>query len=183
MTTLLLVLAVAFGVFTLVGAFSDFGPSGGEVAVHTKVPAERVADLPSGAVAPDRVRVLVRVRHASSEQHRWAALRDLVPGVVIVVVLWLLRALLRSVDAGDAFTVRNVQRLRTLAVVLLIGVPIATFVGSIFEGQLSQTAHLSSPGTTIAVPSAVVLGGLALLVLAQVFADGLRLREDVAGTI
>lgn len=183
LSTLLLVVSIGFGVFLLVGAVAGFGPSGDEVAVHTQVDAEHVVDLPEGAVSPDDVEVTVRVRDASQEQHRWAAARDLVPGVLVVVAVWLLRGLLRSVRDGDPFTERNVRRLRALALVVLIGVPLAVFLSSIFAGELATSTGLDSPGTQLTLPGNAFLGGLATLVLAEVFAAGVRLRDDLEGTI
>lgn len=183
LSTLLLVAAVGFGTFVLVGALAGFGPNGDDVAIHTEVAAERVADLPRGTVAPDDVGVTVRVRDASAAQLRWAAARDLAPSVVVVAVLWLLRGLLRSVRDGDPFTAANVGRLRMLGLVVLIGVPAAALVASYFARELATSADLQSRGTTVTMPGGALLGGLALLVLAEVFAAGTRMRDDLEGTV
>jgi hypothetical protein len=183
LSTLLLVLSIGFGVFLLVGAIAGFGPNGDAVAIHTDVDAARIADLPKGAVSPDHIDVTVRVNHASRAQLWWAAARDLAPGAVVVAALWLLRGLLKSVRDGNPFTETNVRRLRTLAVVVLIGVPLATFVGSIFAHELAASAGLNGPATELTVPGNAFLGGLAIFVLAEIFAAGVRLRDDLEGTI
>ena len=181
--TLLLGASIAFGIFLLVGLIAGIGPSGHEVVVHTQVDATRVIDLPSGTIRPDHFDVVVRVRHATREQLGWAAGRDLVPGVVFVAALWLVRSLLRSVRDRDPFTEMNVRRLRVLALVVLIGVPVAIFVSSIFAGALARSAGLHSSGTQITISGPALLGGLALFVLAEVFAAGVRMRDDLEGTV
>lgn len=183
LSTLLLVVSVGFAALLLVGAVAGFGPSGNEVAVHSQVDADRLTGLPQDVVAPDDVDVTIRVRDASDEQVRWAAARDLAPGVVVVAAVWLLRELLTSVRDGDPFTQKNVSRLRSLALVLLIGVPLAGYLGSLFAGELAATAGLDSPGLRLSLPGNALLGGLAVFVLAEVFAAGVRLREDLEGTV
>ena len=103
--------------------------------------------------------------------------------MVVVAVVWLLRGLLRSVRDGDPFTEANVRRLRTLALVVLIGVPLAGFLGSIFAGELATSAGLASRGTQLILPGTAFLGGLATFVLAEVFTAGVRLRDDLEGTV
>jgi hypothetical protein len=183
LSTVLLVLSIGFGLFLLVGAVAGFGPSGHEVAVHTRVAATRVAELPKDAVEPDDVGVTVRVRQASREQTRWAAARDLAPGIVVVAAVWLLRGLLTSVRGGDPFTNKNVTRLRALGLVVLVGVPAAGLVSSAFESALANSAGLDGSGIHLAIPGNAFLGGLAVFVLAEVFAAGVRLRDDLEGTI
>lgn len=182
LSTLLLVLSIAFGVVLVVGAVAGFSPSGHEVAVHTDVATRHVADLPLGAMPRDHVDVAVRVRHATRSQIGWAAGRDLTPGIVVVTVLWLLRGLLRSVRDGDPFTPTNVQRLRALALVVIIGVPMAILIASLFASSLANSAGLHS-AIRLSMPGNTLLGGLALFVLAEVFATGVRLRSDLEGTI
>jgi hypothetical protein len=183
LSTVLLVVSVGFGAFVLIGAAFGFGPSGHDLGIHTKVATTRVADLPPDAITPDRVDVIVRVHHATTAQIRWLAARDLVPGALVIIGLWLIRGLLASVRDGDPFTQRNVARLRTLAVVVLVGTPLATLVSSLFADRLASSAGLDGPGARLSMPSAVLLGGLALLVLAEVFAAGVRLRDDLEGTV
>jgi hypothetical protein len=180
---LLLVASIAFGMFLLAGAVGGFGPNGDEVAVHTQVATEDVAELPRDTLAPDDVEVTARVRDATRTQHRLAAARDLAPTLVVLAVIWLLRALLRSVRDGNPFVEANVKRLRALALVLLIGVPVAGITGSAFASELAATAGLDSAGIQLAMPGNALLGGLALFVLAEVFAAGVRLRDDLEGTV
>lgn len=183
LATLLLVLSIGFGLYLLVGAVIGIGPGGNEVAVQTQVDAEALPNLPQGAIPPDGVNVTVRVRDATAEQQRWAAGRDLAPGVVVIAITWLLRQLLKSVRDGDPFTERNVTRLRLLALIVLIGVPLSGIVASMFAGALATSAGLESRGTQLSVAGNAFVAGLAALVLAEVFAAGVHLRQDLEGTI
>ena len=183
LATVLLVASIAFGLFLVVGAVTGFGPSGDDVAVHTRVEADRVVDLPDATVSPDEVDVVVRVREATTEQLRWAAARDLAPVVLVIATLWLLRGLLRSVRDGDPFTETNVKRLRTLGVVVLVGVPLANLISSLCATELANSAGFDGPGTSLTLPANAVLGGLAAFVLAEVFSHGVRLRLEQEGTI
>ena len=183
LSTLLLVVSAAFGLFLLVGALAGFGPNGHDVAVHSRVDAEEVAGLPQGTVLPDNLDVTVRVRNATRQQLRWAAGRDLVPGLVIIAATFLLRGLLLSLRDGDPFTQANVKRLRALAVLVLVGIPAAALVGSVFASALANSAGLDGGGTQLSLPGNALIAGLAAFVLAEVFAAGVRLREDLEGTV
>ena len=182
LATVVLGLAVALAALALLGAVVGFSPVDA-VAARTQIDGRALAGLPAGVVPPDEVELTVRVADADREQLRWAAARDLAPIVLVVAVTWLLRALLRTVRDGDAFSEKNVGRLRALALLVLIGVPLASFVASIFAGELATSAGLVGPGTELALPGTALLGGLSILVLAEVFAAGLRLRTDLEGTV
>lgn len=183
LSTLLLVAAIVFGAFLIAAAVAGLGSGGDEVAVHSQIDVERLADLPQGVVRPDTVEVTIRVADASQKQLRLAAARDLAPVLIIGVAVWLLRGVLRSVRDGDPFTATNVRRLRALALVILIGVPLAMFVGSLLASELATSAGLDSAGARLTMPGNAVLGGLAILVISEVFAEGVRLRDDLEGTI
>jgi hypothetical protein len=183
LATLFLILGVGFVLFVLVGAAFGFGLGGDEAAIHTVVDADRVADLPEGAIAPDEIDVIVRIRDATTAQLRWSTWRDLPEGMVVLAILWLVRGLLKSVRDGDPFLMANVNRLRAIAAVVLVGVPLAHYLKSVFAQELAATAGLAAPPTALSLPGNVLLGGLAILVLSEVFAEGIRLRDDLEGTI
>jgi hypothetical protein len=184
LATLLLVLGIGFGLYLLVSSVLGF-TQGDEVAVHTAVDADRVADLPPRAVAPEEVDVVVRVPDPSYEQVWWATLRDLPAAIVVIAVVWLVRGLLKSVRDGDPFIKPNVRRLRIIALIVLVGIPIAESLRSLFAGELAASAGLSGPGAALSISGYgnALLGGLAILVLSEVFSEGVRMRGDLEGTI
>jgi Protein of unknown function (DUF2975) len=183
LSTFLLFLAIGFGLLLLLGAVFGFGVGGNDVTAYTVVDSDRVADLPPGAIASEEFEVAVRIPNASAEQKRLFALRDLPLIITFGAALWLVRGLLRSVRDGSPFVRDNVNRLRILAVVVLVGFPVAEFLRSILAGELASSAGLAAPPTQLGPPGAVLLGGLAILVLSEVFAEGVRLHDDLEGTV
>jgi hypothetical protein len=183
LATLLLGLGVVFAAVAAVGAIVGFGPGGDEIAVRTRVSTLSVPDPAAGEVVTDDVDLVVKVVDASDTQHRLALGRDVPAGLVVIAALWLLRGLLRSVRDGDPFDAANVRRLRALAVVVLAGIPAALLVSSWFADELADRLGLQGSGVEVSLPGNALLGGLALFVLAEVFASGVRLREDLEGTV
>jgi hypothetical protein len=94
---------------------------------------------------------------------------------------------MRSVVEGDPFGAPNVQRLRRLGFLLVVGAPAVELLN--YSLRLSLFNDLPPhPSTDIGVagfslPAAALLGGLGAFILAEVFAHGVRLREDVEGTV
>ena len=78
----------------------------------------------------------------------------------------------------------NVRRLRWL---LMLGYPAVALTSSLLKEGLGSTMSEAQPLLGNNAPTvnlaAALLAGLAVLVLAEVFAHGVRLREDVEGTI
>jgi hypothetical protein len=89
-------------------------------------------------------------------------------------------AIVETVRAGDPFVAANAQRLQAIAWVLLVLQLISFLVGAINK-------FISTPGHPIDLDAGFSLNGwLAVLltfVLARVFAEGARLREDLEGTV
>src|SRR5438105_15937150 len=78
----------------------------------------------------------------------------------------------------------DVQRLRRLGFLLVVGAPVVELVNWALRLSLSNT--LPNPLTVtpgFSFPFALLLAGLGAFVLAEVFAHGTRLREDVEATI
>ena len=109
------------------------------------------------------------------------------PFLLLAGALWLLRGLARSVREGDPFGHTNVQRLRTLGFLLVVCAPVVEVINYALRLSLANTlppdafGDVGFPGFTF--PFALLLAGLGAFILAEVFAHGLRLREDVEGTV
>jgi hypothetical protein len=176
---------VALAASTAVGAVRG----GHTVTVDRVVTAEHLTSPLPANVEPTRgyVPVTVTIRDARPAQLLLRLAIDLLPGLLITAALWQLWGLLRSARQGDPFTTANVRRLRRFGWLLLLGWPLVIYLTTNLEAALAQTvpdpAHVTSGlfDTTPIGPALVF--GLAVLVLAEVFAHGLRLREDVEGTI
>ena len=96
------------------------------------------------------------------------------------VVFSRLLRIVDSVRAGEPFTVDNAGRLRTIAWALL-GLQLLHVCVSAIASSLSRR------GVPLRVGGHFQLGGwlalLLLFVLAQVFLEGTRMREDLEGTV
>jgi Protein of unknown function (DUF2975) len=191
--TVFLVLGVAFTAFTLlsvvVGLARD-GDSllyGDTLTVPLQLAPEEVGPLPAGVRVDSWADVTVVIDDPSSTQMFLRSATDIGPLLLFVAGLWLLRGFARSVKEGDPFGAANVQRLRRLGFILVLGAPLVELLNtslrhSLYEELPSfQGVDLGVAG--FALPAGALLGGLGAFILAEVFAHGARLREDVEGTV
>jgi hypothetical protein len=149
--------------------------------------------IPTGVDAINQ-RTTISVKHPTAHQQRLALVADLLPLLLALPVLWLLRGVAGSVRDGDPFGARNVRRLRAIGVLLIVGVPALHYVTAALQSAVADP-YLSSPSQPFSeqrllppdhplfFPTTALLCGLGAFVLAQVFAHGVRLREDVDATI
>lgn len=114
-----------------------------------------------------------------------AAMRAImVIGIIAVPVAWLilarLLAIVESVRAGDPFTNENARRLQTIGWALLGLKLLSVVVAAIAASAATETNPLD-----IGWPTDVTgwLAVLLLFVLAKVFEEGARMREELAGTV
>jgi hypothetical protein len=156
------------------------------------VPVQLVPDMNNLRHIPAHVRLdgspkaVFSVDDPTTRQMLLDQLQMLVALALFVPGLWWLRAFLGSVLDGDPFGQRNTRRLRAIGALLLIGAPIAVVVdnllrGALFRDVVQNTSDLGSAWYD--VPASAMLAGLGAFVLAEVFAYGMRLREDVEGTV
>jgi hypothetical protein len=182
LVTVLLVLAATGGVALLVqgtvGAFRCCQ----QVEVHQKVSIDELDSLPANVVTQE-VPVTLKVNNAKPEQVFYSVARVLVPGALLIAGLWFLRNILRSVREGDPFNAANVRRLRIIGLLFLVGGPLAEIATSAFEQALASSAGVHGFGMGISFPGPGPIAGLFVFVLAEVFAHGVRLRDEAAGTI
>lgn len=149
--------------------------------------------IPKGVDAIDQ-RTTISVKRPTAHQQRLALAADLLPLLLALPVLWLLRGVARSVRDGDPFGARNVRRLRAIGVLLIVGVPALHYVAAALQSAVADP-YLSSPFEPFGrqgllpiddrffFPATAPLCGLGAFVLAQVFAHGTGLRDDVDATI
>lgn len=120
-----------------------------------------------------------------------ATVPPLVWWALAFVVLWLIRRVARSAARGDPFRAANVTSLRWLGVLFLLGFPLATAVeGSFTDLLFSADVWTGGPlpgevahGFPVVVSAPALMAAVCLFALAEVFAYGARLREDVDATI
>jgi hypothetical protein len=148
------------------------------------VPPDALTALPANIKPTDNIPVTVTIDHASPSQLFLRLAMTLLPGLLLVALLWQLWGLLRSARQSDPFTGANVRRLRQFGWLLLLGWPLVAYLTMALKEILAMTLPANDTEGLFAPPiGGALLFGLAVLVLAEVFAHGLRLREDVEGTI
>lgn len=193
LVTGLLVLALVFGALTIVSVGMGLARDGDSLLYGNRFgfPAElspdEVRPLPPGIHLSGWPRISVDIKEPTTKQMLLRSAMDFAPLVLSVAGLWLLRRFLRSVLDGDPFGAPNVQRLRRIGFLLVLGGPFVELCNYALRQSLFNTLP-PYPSTDIGVkgfglPGAALLGGLGVFILAEVFAHGARLREDVEGTV
>lgn len=188
LTTFLLVATIGIGVFMTANAVRG-APR--HIAFDASAPLDHKL-LPKGVTPTSEQRTVMAIKDPTAREQRLALAADLVPLLLLVSVLWLLRGIARSVRDGDPFVGENVRRLRAIGALLIIGVLAAHYVGGALQSALADP-YMRSPFDPVSRPGLLppdnefpfiqLLCGLGAFVLAQVFAHGVRLREDVETTI
>jgi hypothetical protein len=193
LVTFLLVFAVASGAVAIaslgVGLARD-GDSllyGDTLTVPLQLSPDDAGALPRDVHFRGWPDVNAEIKDPTAKQLVLRSSMDFGPLVLFVAGLWLLRGFARSVKDGDPFGPANVQRLRRLGFLLVVGAPCV----ELLNWSLRQSLFNSLPPERFgnlgvagfSVPAAALLGGLAAFILAEVFAYGLRLRDDVEGTV
>lgn len=120
---------------------------------------------------------------ADTQGLRLGMLAIVVLGLVAVLptasILSRLRGMVDSIATESPFVPENVRRLHNIAWALL-GIQVIQFiVGLIAEGVSTKAYELDIEAISFAGWMAVLLA----FVLAGVFAEGVRMREDLAGTV
>jgi hypothetical protein len=189
----LLVLALVFGALTIVSVgmgLARHGDSllyGQRLAVPLELSPDEVHGLPPDVRLRGWPGVDVEVKDPTTKQMLLRSAMDFGPLLLFVTGLWHLRNFMRSVVQGDPFGTSNAQRLRRLGFLLVAGAPAVELLN--YSLRLSLFNDIPPhPSTDIGVagfslPAAALLGGLGAFILAEVFAHGARLREDVEGTV
>jgi hypothetical protein len=148
------------------------------------VPPDALTALPANIKPTTNIPVTVTIDHASPSQLFLRLAITLLQGLLIIALLWQLWGLLRSARHGDPFTGANIRRLRQFGWLLLLGWPLVAYLTMALKELLAMSLPANDTEGLFAPPiGGALLFGLAVLVLAEVFAHGLRLRDDVDGTI
>ena len=160
--------------------------------VLVKATAALDADLlPKGVYPTGEQRTTIRIDVPDRREQRLAFVIDLLPLLLWIAALWLIFRIARSLRYGDPFIVANVRRLRGIAVLLIVGVAAVYFATNALQDELlapytRPASAFDAPGLRPPdgdFPGYALLCGFGILALAQVFAYGTHLREDVAATI
>jgi hypothetical protein len=180
-TGLLILAAVTAAVIVVV---RTIGAIRGDHTVTAQREVSLLTEVPQAVKVPTDVVAEIRISNATSGQIALAALKDLMFLLVAIPGLFLVRQLVRTARDGDPFIEPNIHRLRLLGYLLIFGPPLATMLSKMLEGWLALSSGFTG-GNPVTLEFSLVgpVCGVGALVLAQVFAHGVRLREDVEGTV
>jgi hypothetical protein len=118
--------------------------------------------------------------HALLIGMRWIMLLGALGTVLVQVSLTRLLAIVDTVSAGDPFVLLNAERLKTIAWAMLGGEILHFIVGMIARGVSTETHPLDIDWKFNFTRWIFVLF---LFVLARVFEQGARMRDDLEGTV
>jgi hypothetical protein len=193
--TVLLVVAACTLIFlvvnTAVGAArgGDTLLLGEKLSVDVQVAPEDVP-LPARLEHPGWVPAKLEVEDPSARVLVLRYAMDITNVLLFVAVLWLLRNLAGSIRSGDPFGPESVRSLRRIGSLFVAGGLAVEAVNMAIRTSLfnalpavsrEPTVDIGTRGFELPIP--YLLAGLGAFILAEVFAHGLRLREDVEGTI
>ncbi|MET8630798.1 DUF2975 domain-containing protein [Kitasatospora sp. NPDC004669] len=100
------------------------------------------------------------------------------------LALLLFSRLLKAVLLQGPFTDAVSQRLSVLGWFVAAGTPLAGLVVGWSQSWLvGSMAPVAGSGSTVAGPQVLVLAGLAAVIMGKIMRDGVRMREDLEGTI
>ncbi len=192
LVTVLLVVAVAFAAFAVVSVIVGVARDGDSLlygqtlTVPLQVNPDDLGPLPESVRFRGWPDVTVEVKDPTSNEMLLRSAMDFGPLVLFIVGMWLLRGFLGAVKEGDPFGSANVQRLRRIGFLLVLGAPAVELLNYGLRSDLYNDLPPSQVDIGVAgfsLPAGAMLGGLGAFILAEVFAYGLRLREDVEGTV
>ncbi|HYO18285.1 MAG TPA: DUF2975 domain-containing protein [Dermatophilaceae bacterium] len=143
-------------------------------------------ELPRGATHDGWPTVHLLLADATLVERFTQALPQLLFAAMTIAVAWLLYQLLRSTQAGEPFTRRNVMRLNAIALTIGIGGMLTQYAQGFANsaihttGRLPDRAGLSFEMTLTPLPLVVML---MVALIAEAFRRGVALRDDVEGLV
>lgn len=158
------------------------GPTGQDEKARS---AEAIAK--SGTEAHWADQAVVKITDASTEV--WMA--SLLPGAVLTLVTlsicWFLYRLITGIQREKEFTSASVWALRGIALSLLIGAAAYTVVTGIADDIVMNSA-VNGPETaliTISIVGPILISVVALIIaaIAEAFAHGAKIQDDVEGLV
>ncbi|MGW7005518.1 DUF2975 domain-containing protein [Streptomyces sp. NPDC054933] len=100
------------------------------------------------------------------------------------LALLLFSRLLKAVQRQGPFTDTVAQRLSTLGWFVAVGTPLAGLVVGWSQSWLvGSMAPVAGSGPTVSGSTGLVLAGLAAVIMGKIMREGVRMREDLEGTI
>ncbi|UNT00760.1 DUF2975 domain-containing protein [Streptomyces tubbatahanensis] len=184
--------SVAFALAVLCGlAFLGTGVThmfdDGDVCVETDFwQNARLADrLPEDAAVKAASSATRMCQEGPSAGQRAADLGGQLPWLLFgALALLLFSRMLKAVWLQGPFTEAVARRLSVLGWCVTVGTPLAgLIVGWSHSWLVGSMAPIVGSGPTVTGPMVLILAGLAAVIMGKIMREGVRMREDVEGTI
>jgi hypothetical protein len=160
---------------------------GRTLPIEAELSRADVKSLPPGVELREDPKVALEVHDPSSRQLLLSTGAGIGPWLLLGLVLWSLRGVASSVKGGEPFGAANATHLRRIGFFLVVGAPVVAVVDWSLRLSLANTLPPNRFGSadpaSFDLPFVPVLAGVGAFILAEVFAYGVRLREDVEATV
>ena len=142
--------------------------------------------VPRGATQDGNATMQLLLQDATASERLGQALPGLLLAAMTIAVAWLIFQLLRSTQAEEPFTKRNVRRINAIALIVGIGGMLVQLAQGFADNAIHTTGRLPDPSDLTFVMTFTPLPLVVMLVIALVgetFRRGIVLRHDVEGLV
>ena len=143
-------------------------------------------DLPRGSTVDGNATVDLLLKDATSGERLTQALPAILVAGLTIAIAWLLFQLIRSTQASEPFTRRNVWRINGIALLAGLGGLLVQLAGGIADNAIQTSGRLPRPDTLALemtfTPQPLVMM-ITIALVGEAFRRGVVLREDVEGLI
>ncbi|GEM_PF-3516391 len=127
----------------------------------------------------------LQLKHHDKGLQRIYVMIPMALSLLLLGIITILRAFMRSIKSGSPFTSKNASRLKLLGLLVMAAGPFYGILEYIYGTMLK--CSIDVPGAVVTVnPDARIMYvavGIVILVIGQIFKYGVRLREDSELTI
>ncbi|MDH6341186.1 hypothetical protein M2480_000336 [Parabacteroides sp. PFB2-12] len=102
----------------------------------------------------------------------------LVEAFFVLMILWQLRKIFNSINLQEPFIYDNVKRIKKIALLFILYYPVEWLLKGINHLIILKYVHLSSSVLSFSIDFTLILVGLMLYVIADVFKYGYELQQE-----
>lgn len=114
-------------------------------------------------------------------------LATLLPGLALSVAValgaWLFLRLVQRIERGQPFVAASARSLRLLSITILVGSLAVSLCTGVADSVVTERALRDVVSFGFTVPFVAVIAAFLVLALAEAFAQGVRLQDDVEGLV
>ncbi|MFD0026040.1 DUF2975 domain-containing protein [Streptomyces sp. NPDC058382] len=179
------VFGILIPVLGVVGAIDPVDTRGVGIGTATRVPADTTAAaVDHGMTITGTDRADLTLTHPGFGERLLLALPGLVGSLLLLLALFLLLRIARTLRDGDVFVPENARRLSIIGLAALAQAVLSPLLPALTTQLLVRgTALTDEIPFTATFTGAYVLLGFLVLALAEVFRRGTKLRADTEGLV